>query len=67
MLMGNTSSGSQQSSGLQLCNGRRMIIREMSDNNNYYILTGTCKCHDVFIPRRDLAPIDSNLPSIMGS
>jgi hypothetical protein len=66
MLMGNTSSGSQLSAGLQLCNGR-MIIREMSDYNNCYILTGTCKCHDVFTPRRDLAPSDSNLPSVMGS
>jgi len=67
MLMGNTSSGSPLSSGLQLRNWRRMIIREMSHNNNCYILTGTCMCHDVFIPCRDLDPSDSNLLSIMGS
>jgi len=49
MLMGN------MSSGLQECNGRKMIIRGMSDNNNNgYILTDTCKGHDVFIPCRDL-------------
>jgi len=43
------------------------IIRGMSDNNDCYILTGTFKGHDVFIPCRDLAPSDSNLPSILGS
>lgn len=60
--MGNTNSG------LQLCNGRTLIIKGMSDNNNNcYILTGTCKGHDVFIPCRYLAPSDSNLPSILGT
>jgi hypothetical protein len=55
-------------SGLQLCNGRRLIIRGMFDSyKECYILTGTSKGHDVFIPRRDLALSDSNLPSISGS
>lgn len=44
-----------------------MIIRGMPDNNkDSYILIGTCKGNDVFIPCRDLAPSDSNLPSILG-
>lgn len=44
-----------------------MIIRGMSDNNkDCYILTGTCKGHDVFISCRDLVPSDSNSPYILG-
>jgi ATP-dependent DNA helicase PIF1 len=49
-----------------LCNGTRLIIKELKPNLVVAeVLTGSAKTHVVFIPRIDLAPTSIELPFIL--